>query len=88
MTERVDPKRDYWDWVKFSQEEIEIGICTPMEMARLRVIIDRLVAKNAQLREVCRILVAQWETRYRMKNAALWEQELYAQARAALEIKE
>ena len=49
---------------------------------------DYILWKNAaaaEAIEVCRILVAQWETRYRMENAALWEQELYAQARAALE---
>ena len=58
MTERVDPKRDYWDWVKFCQEEIAIGICTPMEMARLRVIIDRLADENARLREACTAAIA------------------------------
>ena len=61
-------------------------LCGDFTPAQKRI--AELEAEVERLREVCRILVAQWETRYRMENAALWEQELYAQARAALEIKE
>jgi len=65
--------------------DLELMPTVEEKLSELCEVIAALEAENARLREVCPILVAQWGTRYRMENASLWEQELYAQARAALE---
>lgn len=38
--DKAERSAKYWEYVKLAQEEIELGISTPLEMARLRTIID------------------------------------------------